>query len=421
MTVPVLTLVEFSTRRAPSPQAPLVVLGPGLGTSAASLWGAAAHRLEGDLRVVGWDLPGHGGSAPAGEPFSTAELARAVLEAVDRCRTADGVETGGPFSYAGTSLGGCVGVQLLLDAPHRLRSAVLVGTAVQVGEPAAWAERAQLVAAAGTPTQVVGSAQRWFAPGFIERDAVTTTELLHDLQDADRFSYARACEALAAFDARGRLGTVDVPVLAVVGAHDVVTPPDAVAELAGATGARLAVVEDAGHLVPAEAPQDVARLLDEHFCAHPSHDPPRSTSMSSNPRRTEQEAHADGTAVRREVLSDAHVDRAEAGKDAFTAEFQDFISRYAWGEIWTRPGLDRRMRSAVTLTALIAAGHWEEFEMHVRAALRNGLERDEIKEILLQSAIYLSVPSANNAFKHAKQVLDALDAEGARDTRPPAS
>ncbi|MFI7493281.1 4-carboxymuconolactone decarboxylase [Kocuria sp. M4R2S49] len=143
--------------------------------------------------------------------------------------------------------------------------------------------------------------------------------------------------------------------------------------------------------------------------------------MSSNPRRTEQEAHADGTAVRREVLSDAHVDRAEAGKDAFTAEFQDFISRYAWGEIWTRPGLDRRMRSAVTLTALIAAGHWEEFEMHVRAALRNGLERDEIKEILLQSAIYLSVPSANNAFKHAKQVLDALDAEGARDTRPPAS
>ncbi|GAA1748483.1 alpha/beta hydrolase [Kocuria aegyptia] len=269
MTVPVLTLVEFSTRRAPSPQAPLVVLGPGLGTSAASLWSAVAHRLEGDLRVVGWDLPGHGGSAPAGEPFGTAELAQAVLEAVDRYRTAAGLETGEPFYYAGTSLGGFVGLRLLLDAPHRLRAAVLVGTAAREGEPAVWTERAQLVAAAGTPTQVVGSAQRWFAPGFLERDPVTATELLHDLQDADRLSYARACEALAGSDTDGRLGTGDVPVLAVVGAHDVATPPGAVAELAAATGGRLVVVEGAGHLVPAERPQDVARLLDEHVRAHP--------------------------------------------------------------------------------------------------------------------------------------------------------
>ncbi|WP_260853441.1 carboxymuconolactone decarboxylase family protein [Kocuria palustris] len=117
--------------------------------------------------------------------------------------------------------------------------------------------------------------------------------------------------------------------------------------------------------------------------------------------------------VRREVLSDAHVDRSEARKDDFTAEWQDFISRYAWGEIWTRPGLDRPMRSAITLTALIAAGHWGEFEMHVGAALRNGLTREQIKEILLQSAIYLSVPSANNAFSHAKAVFDRLDEQDA--------
>lgn len=136
--------------------------------------------------------------------------------------------------------------------------------------------------------------------------------------------------------------------------------------------------------------------------------------MNDRSQRTETQAHHDGMVVRREVLTDEHVDRAEAGKTEFTEEFQDFISRYAWGEIWTRPGLDRRMRSACTLTALIAAGHWEEFEMHVGAALRNGLTREEIKEILLQSAIYLSVPSANNAFKHAQRVLARLDgaAEG---------
>ena len=114
----------------------------------------------------------------------------------------------------------------------------------------------------------------------------------------------------------------------------------------------------------------------------------------------------DGMRVRREVLGDEHVDRAIENATEFTAEFQDFITRYAWGEIWTRPGLDRRMRSAVTITALVALGHENELGMHVRAALRNGLTPDEIKEILLQSAIYCGVPAANNAFAIAKRVLE---------------
>lgn len=130
--------------------------------------------------------------------------------------------------------------------------------------------------------------------------------------------------------------------------------------------------------------------------------------MTDRSERTQSQAQQEGMSVRREVLSDAHVDRAESTKTEFTEDFQDFITRYAWGEIWTRPGLDRRMRSACVLTALIAGGHWEEFEMHVRAAIGNGLTPQEIKEILLQSAIYLSVPSANNAFKHAQKVLAEL-------------
>lgn len=113
----------------------------------------------------------------------------------------------------------------------------------------------------------------------------------------------------------------------------------------------------------------------------------------------------DGMTVRREVLGDAHVDRATAGATPFTADFQDMITRYAWGEVWTRPGLDRRSRSMITLTALIARGHHEEFAMHVRAALRNGLTPDEIKEVILQSAIYCGVPDANNAFRIASGVL----------------
>jgi 4-carboxymuconolactone decarboxylase len=115
----------------------------------------------------------------------------------------------------------------------------------------------------------------------------------------------------------------------------------------------------------------------------------------------------DGMRVRRQVLGDEHVDRAVARTDDFTAEFQDLITRYAWGEIWSRPGLDRKTRSCITITALVALGHWEELAMHIRAALRNGLTQDEIKEVLLQSAIYCGVPAANRAFAIAQEVLAA--------------
>jgi 4-carboxymuconolactone decarboxylase len=116
-----------------------------------------------------------------------------------------------------------------------------------------------------------------------------------------------------------------------------------------------------------------------------------------------------GMAVRREVLGDSHVDRAIAGTDDFTADFQDLITRYAWGEIWTRPGLDRRTRSCVTLAVLAALHHDEELAMHVRAALRNGLTREEVSEVLLQVGVYAGVPAANRAFKVAQQTLQQED------------
>ena len=116
--------------------------------------------------------------------------------------------------------------------------------------------------------------------------------------------------------------------------------------------------------------------------------------------------HARGMEVRRAVLGDAHVDRAIERTTPFTEDFQDFITRYAWGEIWSRPGLDRRTRSIVTLTALVASGREHELEMHVRAALVNGLTPNEIGEVLLQCAVYCGVPAANGAFAIAQRVVD---------------
>lgn len=122
---------------------------------------------------------------------------------------------------------------------------------------------------------------------------------------------------------------------------------------------------------------------------------------------SDAERYGQGMQVRRAVLGDAHVDRAIANTTETTADFQDLITRYAWGEIWSRPGLDRRSRSVAVLTALIALGHHEEFAMHVRAALRNGLTPEEIREVVLQSAIYCGVPAANTAFRIASEILDA--------------
>nr|QEO73651.1 hypothetical protein [uncultured bacterium] len=113
----------------------------------------------------------------------------------------------------------------------------------------------------------------------------------------------------------------------------------------------------------------------------------------------------EGMRVRREVLGDEHVDGAVARTDAFTADFQDFITRYAWGEVWTRPGLDRRVRSCITLAMLATLGHEQELAMHVRAALRNGVTPEEIKEVLLQVGIYAGVPAANRAFATAQPIL----------------
>jgi 4-carboxymuconolactone decarboxylase len=118
----------------------------------------------------------------------------------------------------------------------------------------------------------------------------------------------------------------------------------------------------------------------------------------------------EGMQVRREVLGDEHVDCALARTIDLTAEFQDLITRYAWGEIWSRPGLDRRTRSCITLMALVALGRFDELELHVRAARRNGLSLDEIKEVLLQSAVYCGVPAANQAFAVLQRVVEEDDA-----------
>ena len=390
MSTPRLTAIHFGGPDG----APLLLLGPSLGTTASTLWGRVAERLIGHVRVVGWELPGHGRGAQA-EQFTIADLAAAVLALADEVDA----ET---FHYAGDSVGGCVGLQLMVDAPHRVDSATLLCTGAVIGTPAGWCERAATVRARGVEPLLTAAAERWFAPGFIERQPGVAAALLDSLSQTDPESYALTCEALAAFDVTNRLPELVTPVLAVAGADDVPTPPDCLQRIASEVkDGRLAVLDGVGHLAPAEAPDLVAELIAQHVGI-----PPPQSAVTTD------DVYRAGMAVRREVLGDAHVDRAVAGTTELTADFQHMITQYAWGTIWTRPGLDRRSRSMITLTALVARGHHEELAMHLRAARRNGMTNDEIKELLMQTAIYCGVPDANSAFRIAAEVLSDFDNGG---------
>lgn len=231
--------------------APLVVLGPSLGTSTI-LWEDVVARVAEAFRVVAWDLPGHGASPAARHPFTVADLADAVADAVPD----------DSFFYAGVSLGGATGLELLLRHPDRVRAAVIIASGAQLGEPTGWRDRAAQVRSQSTSSIIGASAQRWFAEGSIARQPELSGGLLHALQATDDESYALCCEALAAYDVREELGRITAPVLAISGAHDAVAPAAKSIEIAeGVQRGETLVIADAAHLPPAEQPATIAVAL----------------------------------------------------------------------------------------------------------------------------------------------------------------
>jgi len=243
-----------ATRLAGSSQAAgVLVVGPSLGTSVEALWSRCAAMLP--FEVVGWDLPGHGRSRPADEAFSVSGLAGAVRD------LAHSTASGRTAWYAGVSLGGAVGLEVALD-PGPFSAVAVLTSAPKIGIAEAWLERADLVRRAGTAVMVAGSAMRWFAPGFTDRQPTVADALLTSLSQTDRESYALACQALAAFDLRDRMSARKVPLLVVAGQHDPVVPPE---QARSAAPDEFAVLPGCGHLPPAEDPAAVADLLTRFF------------------------------------------------------------------------------------------------------------------------------------------------------------
>lgn len=401
--------------------APVLILGPSLGTTW-HMWDRQISELTQHWRVFRYDLPGHGG-APAHPGTAIGELADRLLATLDGL----GVRR---FGYAGCSIGGAIGADLARRHPQRVASLALVASSARFGSADEFRQRGVIVRTNGLEPMARTAPERWFTPGFVASQPAIVEWAVQMVRTTDPGCYIAACEALAAFDIRTELGRIGVPTLVLVGAEDQVTGPgDARTLVAGIPDARLALVPGASHLAPVEQPGAVTDLLLTHFSTAwqdtqaaipvPAFAPQLSapvlpiaeiTAATAQPAAVaggRADPYQPGMRIRREVLGDAHVDGVMAASDDFTGDFQELVTRYAWGEVWSREGLDRRMRSSVALTALVASGHLEGLAAHVSAALRNGLTPAEIREVLLQTAVYCGIPAASAAFTIAQSVIQA--------------
>lgn len=360
---------------------PVLVLSSSLGTDA-GLWAAQVGPLSAHFLVLRYDHPGHGASVldPAdGRAPSLSAMGTDVLALLD----ALSIER---VCFAGLSLGGMVGTWLGAHAPDRIDRLVLACTGPWLGPAEQWHERAAVVRRDGPGSLAEQLFARWFTPAFAAAQPGTLQQVAAMLSSCQPEGYARCCEAIAAADLRPDLHLVEAPTLVVSGADDPVTPPGTgLALWEGIAGASMVVLAEAAHLANLAQPARFTAAVLDHLTGTPAQR---------------------GMAVRRAVLGDEHVDRATRRAGPLNAGFQDLITRYAWGDVWARPGLDRRTRSAVTVAMLVALGRLEELSFHLPAAVRNGMTPEELEEVLLQCAVYAGVPAANAAFARAAEVLD---------------
>jgi 3-oxoadipate enol-lactonase/4-carboxymuconolactone decarboxylase len=365
-----------------NPRPLVLVLSHSIGTDH-GLWEPQVGGLIEHFQVLRYDIRGHGASdVPPGD-YSVEELGRDVLALAD----ALGIRR---FAFCGLSLGGAIGQWLGVNAPDRLTSLILANTSPQFGPPEQWDTRKRTVLAGGMSAFVDVAVQRFFSSDTLARSDPQVESVKSVFLGTNPLGYAGCCAALRDFDQSALLRRISVPTLVITGQWDVSTPWTGhgeilAREIPGARSVQLA----AAHLSNLERPRSFTAAVGELL---------QSQAASAD-------ALQDGFKVRRAVLGDQHVDRSVAEMNDLNREFQDLITRYAWGTVWARPGLDLRTRRLLVLAMTAALGRQEEFRLHLRAGLSRELELSDLKEVLLQTAIYAGVPAANTAFQIAREEM----------------
>jgi 3-oxoadipate enol-lactonase/4-carboxymuconolactone decarboxylase len=369
---------------------PLLLLNS-LGTDHA-MWDAVMPLLMRDFRVLRMDTRGHGASdAPKGD-YTLSMLAQDALAVLDAAGVARA-------HVCGLSMGGMTALALAIEHPERVEKIIGANTSAQMS-PDLMRERAALVRQKGMEAVIDAVLGRFFTQAFRDRNPPLLGSTRATVLATDPEGYAACCMAIAGMKIKDKLARVKVPLLVINGAQDVSTPPAEHGEriATAVAGARSAML-DAAHLSAVEQPEAFAGAVVAFLTGA------RGNEDLSTARDTLFEA---GLVMRRAVLGDEWVDKSLASRNALTGEFQNFITRIAWGEIWTRPGLDQRTRRLLVLAITASLSRWEEFCLHLRAGVEQGsLTLDDVKEALMQIAIYAGVPAANTGMHHAQTILKA--------------
>lgn len=364
-----------------TPNSPVLVFSNSLGTDM-RMWDRVVPFLLPYFRIVRYDTRGLGQSEITPEPYSVAQLGQDVIALLDEL----GLEK---VHFCGLSIGGQIGQYLGIHHGDRLNKLVLCNTAAQIGTHEAWNSRIELIQEKGINAIWEATKKVWFRDSFIQNNSALMDSLESMFLSNNVLGYSNCCEAVRDANFRNDLKKIEKETLVITGDEDpATTVSDAEFIVEKIPNATLSVLP-ARHIPSIEQPELFANTLIEFLVGK--------TTFEK------------GMHVRRTVLGDVHVNRANKNKNPFTTDFQNFISHYAWGEIWTRPNLNKHNRSLITLAMMIALNRRAEFKMHLKAALHNGVSIDEIKEVILQSGIYCGLPAANDAFHAATEVFKDLN------------
>jgi 3-oxoadipate enol-lactonase/4-carboxymuconolactone decarboxylase len=373
---------------------PVVVLSHSLGLDH-GMWDLQMPALLRHFRVLRYDTRGHGATdAPDGD-YTVEMLGGDALALLDRLEIDQ-------VAWVGVSLGGFIGQWIAAHAPDRLTRLVLANTTARIAEPAAMDERRRTVLSSGMAAIAGTAMSRFFVTALIDANPPHVASARETVLRTNPVGYAGCCAALRDADLHELLPRIQTPTLVVSGEADEAMPWPGhggvlASHIRGARAVRLATA----HISNLGLPRTFTRVLLEFLA----------------PR--DPDASAAGEAIRRAILGNPHVDRAHAQASDLTRGFQDLITAYVWGEIWTRPGLDHVTRRLLVLTTTAALGRWEEFRLHLTAGLAHDVEWTDVEEVLLQVAIYAGVPAANTAFHIVEDVRRTAPAED--KPRPPGS
>lgn len=366
------------------PGAPPLLMLHSLGTTL-QVWDPQAETLARSFRVIRPDMRGHGLTGLTQGPYTVEQLAADALGVLD----ALGVAT---THVAGISIGGLIAQAIAARAPERVASLILCDTAMVIPPPESWRDRARIVREQGIQAIADAVMGRWVTAGF--QTSPEAAGLRAMLLRTPAEGYAAAGEAIAAADLRGSTAKLTHPTLVLVGDQDQATPVAASEAIRDAIPhSNLEIVAGAAHIPTVEKPLEITDAIARFL----------SPAVA--------DFYEGGMIVRKQVLGEAHVARATAAITPFDRPFQEFITRTAWGGVWTRPGLDRRTRSLLTIGLMAALGHHEELKLHVRASRNTGATPDDIAEVLIQVAAYAGIPAANSAVRIAKETFREMDAK----------